>query len=266
MRFSLQTGGFLLFFSVTYAYQTFLRQILGSALMGDLLSTLPSRFQCVGAGKNFTHFLLFSRIHPDKPHPLMPDDQELLVKSDYDPSVPTKIIIHGFVDNLHLSDWMQRMKTRFLSEGDYNVIIVDWSCGNEFPYFQAIQNSKIVADELKKLLNFLRDSRGADPGDFHLIGHSLGSHIAGLVGHGVPHLGRISGKKELIEWCIKEGWIASSYERPKCNDRHDVTGSKPKSWRWKSVVSPSIVKNSNLSHRREFYRAKSYCHLYGAQG
>ncbi|GFY58852.1 pancreatic lipase-related protein 1 [Trichonephila inaurata madagascariensis] len=87
---------------------------------------------------------------------------------------------------------MQRMKTRFLSEGDYNVIIVDWSCGNEFPYFQAIQNSKIVADELKKLINFLRDSRGAEPGDFHLIGHSLGSHIAGLVGHGVPHLGRIS--------------------------------------------------------------------------
>lgn len=192
MQFSLQSGIFLLFLSAVCGYQTFVRQILGSALMGDLLSTLPSRFQCVGAGKNFTHFLLFSRIHPDKPHPLRPDDQDMLVKSDFDPTVPTKIIIHGFVDNFHLSDWMQRMKTRFLSAGDYNVIIVDWSCGNEFPYFQAIQNSKIVADELKKLIHFLRDSRGAEAGDFHLIGHSLGSHIAGLVGHGVPHLGRIS--------------------------------------------------------------------------
>ncbi|GFX33374.1 integrase catalytic domain-containing protein [Trichonephila clavipes] len=32
------------------------------------------------------------------------------------------------------------------------------------------------------------------------------------------------GKKELIEWCMKEGLIASSYEYP-CNDRHDVTWS-----------------------------------------
>ncbi|GFV95611.1 hypothetical protein TNCV_4576121 [Trichonephila clavipes] len=31
-------------------------------------------------------------------------------------------------------------------------------------------------------------------------------------------------------------------------------------------VSPFILKNSNLSHRREFHRAKSYCHPYSAQG
>ncbi|GFS53064.1 retrovirus-related Pol polyprotein from transposon TNT 1-94 [Trichonephila clavipes] len=33
------------------------------------------------------------------------------------------------------------------------------------------------------------------------------------------------GKKELIEWCMKEGLIASSYECPKCNDQHDETWS-----------------------------------------
>ncbi|GFW90007.1 uncharacterized protein TNCV_2172021 [Trichonephila clavipes] len=33
------------------------------------------------------------------------------------------------------------------------------------------------------------------------------------------------GKKELIEWCMKEGLIAWSYECPKCNDQHDVTWS-----------------------------------------
>ncbi|GFU66560.1 uncharacterized protein TNCV_4357161 [Trichonephila clavipes] len=27
------------------------------------------------------------------------------------------------------------------------------------------------------------------------------------------------GKKELIEWCMKEGLIASSYECPKCNEQ-----------------------------------------------
>ncbi|GFW97809.1 uncharacterized protein TNCV_1425721 [Trichonephila clavipes] len=38
-------------------------------------------------------------------------------------------------------------------------------------------------------------------------------------------LPRFKGKKELIEWCMKEGLIASSYECPKCNDRHDMTWS-----------------------------------------
>ncbi|GFU68057.1 flattop-like protein [Trichonephila clavipes] len=32
-------------------------------------------------------------------------------------------------------------------------------------------------------------------------------------------------KNELIEWCMKEGLIASNYECPKCNDQHDVTWS-----------------------------------------
>ncbi|GFX53084.1 hypothetical protein TNCV_1655431 [Trichonephila clavipes] len=36
------------------------------------------------------------------------------------------------------------------------------------------------------------------------------------------------------------------------------SSSRPKLWVWRSVVSPSIVKNFNLSHRREFHRAKSY--------
>ncbi|GFX12288.1 hypothetical protein TNCV_63341 [Trichonephila clavipes] len=27
------------------------------------------------------------------------------------------------------------------------------------------------------------------------------------------------GKKEFIEWCMKEGLIASSYECPKCNEQ-----------------------------------------------
>ncbi|KFM61335.1 Pancreatic lipase-related protein 1, partial [Stegodyphus mimosarum] len=176
----------------TLSYQSFLRQVLGSALMGDLLSTLPSRFHCVGTRNNFTTFKLFSRVHPDKPRPLAPDDRELLYKSDFDPNLPTKIIIHGFVDNLQISEWMQKMKNAFLSEGEYNVIITDWSCGNEFPYTQAVHRSKTVAEKMKELIIFLRDSTGADPANFHLIGHSLGSHIAGLVGHGIPHLGRIS--------------------------------------------------------------------------
>ncbi|XP_042903594.1 pancreatic triacylglycerol lipase isoform X2 [Parasteatoda tepidariorum] len=165
---------------------------LSSAFMGDILSQLPARLQCVGTGKNFTNFMYYSRVHPDKHRPLVPGDQELLYSSDYDSTLPTKVIVHGFLDSIHVTDWMQKMKTKFLVTGDYNVIIVDWSCGNEFPYSQAIQNSKITADQLTKLVKFIQDETDAKPDDFHLIGHSMGGHIAALVGHAVPHLGRIS--------------------------------------------------------------------------
>ncbi|GFY09022.1 uncharacterized protein TNCV_4662131 [Trichonephila clavipes] len=34
------------------------------------------------------------------------------------------------------------------------------------------------------------------------------------------------GKKELIEWCMKEGIIASSYECPKCNEQMGLNERK----------------------------------------
>ncbi|GFY13107.1 uncharacterized protein TNCV_666691 [Trichonephila clavipes] len=34
------------------------------------------------------------------------------------------------------------------------------------------------------------------------------------------------GKKELIEWCMKEGLIASSYECPKCNEQMGLNKRK----------------------------------------
>lgn len=192
METSLKVAILILFCSFAYGMQRNAMRLIASAFMGDMLSTIPARLQCVGTGRNFTNFMYFSRVHPDRHKPLVPGDRKLLRESDFDPALPTKIIIHGFVDSIHLSDWMQKMKTKFLTTGEFNVIIVDWGCGNDFPYAQAIQNSKITAKELTNLVKFIMDETGAESSNFHLIGHSLGSHIAGRVGHAVPHLGRIS--------------------------------------------------------------------------
>lgn len=87
--------------------------------MGDWLSSLPSRFHCIGAGNNFTNFILFSRVHPTDHRPLAPYNRELLHKSDFDPTIPTKVIIHGFVDNMFISDWMQVKYSVFLISSFY---------------------------------------------------------------------------------------------------------------------------------------------------
>ncbi|GFT92968.1 uncharacterized protein TNCV_741081 [Trichonephila clavipes] len=75
-----------------------------------------------------------------------------------------------------------------------------------------------------------QESFEAMPGNFHSIGMSVGLKINEFkqMVNGKKeehHQSRAAGKKELIEWCMKEGLIASSYECPKCNDQHDVTWS-----------------------------------------
>jgi acetyl esterase/lipase len=73
-----------------------------------------------------------------------------------------------------------------------NVITVDWSGGNQFPYSQAVANTVMVAAVIRQLLQAMINV-GAQPQQMHLIGHSLGAHISSYVGSDLPNLGRISG-------------------------------------------------------------------------
>ncbi|GFW01277.1 uncharacterized protein TNCV_5029331 [Trichonephila clavipes] len=69
------------------------------------------------------------------------------------------------------------------------------------------------------------------------------------------------GKKELIEWCMKEGLIASSYECPKCNEQMGLNERKSVvldgfEWRCRKkgvnmhYVCRSIRKNSWFSNSK----------------
>ncbi|XP_012938625.1 pancreatic triacylglycerol lipase [Aplysia californica] len=106
---------------------------------------------------------------------------------------PTKILVHGFLDNLNVNPWMKEMKEELLTHGDYNVILVSWIPGNLPPYLQASANTRLVGLQIAELINATVELSGLSPADFHVIGHSLGSHIAGYAGSQVSGLGRISG-------------------------------------------------------------------------
>lgn len=110
----------------------------------------------------------------------------------YSPSLKTKLIVHGF---LHFGSarWVTEMKDALLESEDLNVINVDWSRGNGFPYTQATANTQVVGAEIAKLIKTMHKEKGAKPADFHIIGHSLGSHIAGYAGERVIGLGQITG-------------------------------------------------------------------------
>ncbi|CAF1685485.1 unnamed protein product, partial [Adineta ricciae] len=104
---------------------------------------------------------------------------------------PIKLIIHGFTDQSS-SAWVVNMTQELLKQEDMNVITVDWSGGNQFPYGQAVANTVIVAAVIRQLLQAMVNT-GAKPQQMHLIGHSLGAHVSSYVGRDFHNLGRISG-------------------------------------------------------------------------
>ena len=79
-----------------------------------------------------------------------------------------------------------------------NVIIVDWGHGAVPPYTEAAANTRVVGAQVAKLISVIvsADQSGIDK--FHLIGHSLGAHVAGYAGERLTHLPRISGKITFI--------------------------------------------------------------------
>ncbi|XP_055343684.1 pancreatic triacylglycerol lipase-like [Paramacrobiotus metropolitanus] len=142
---------------------------------------------------------LSTRKNPDSQQTqiLNPDDTKTIQQSFFDPAKKTFILIHGFSDSFHYA-WWQKIVEELLENGDYNVMRMDWSAGNQVLYAQATANIRLVGAYVAKFLIHLQSQYRVDPSNgVHLVGHSLGAHGAGYAGSimrrkGFP-LGRITG-------------------------------------------------------------------------
>ena len=82
----------------------------------------------------------------------------------------------------------------FLQE-DVNVIVVDWEKGSALPnYVQAAANTQLVGKQLAALIRMINYERGLSYQDYHLIGFSLGAHVAGFTGMECRNISRITGE------------------------------------------------------------------------
>ncbi|XP_054709514.1 pancreatic lipase-related protein 2-like [Uloborus diversus] len=141
-----------------------------------------------------TQFYLYTKLHPKEVYYLDESKPSEIISSPLDPSHETKFITHGFIDSTIYGKWMEELKDNLLLHGNYNVIIVDWSKGNGLPYTQATANTRVVGAEIALLIQTLQKLKNVNPMDCHIIGHSLGSHIAGYAGERFKNikLGRIT--------------------------------------------------------------------------
>ncbi|XP_071443298.1 pancreatic lipase-related protein 2-like [Hetaerina americana] len=139
-----------------------------------------------------TRFILYTRRNPSEGQVLSAHNDQSIRKSHFEPTKPTKVIIHGFIDT-PLSSWVKELRRELLKAGDWNIIVVDWAGGSLPLYTQATANTRLVGLELGFFINYLQKNFGLEPGNVHMIGHSLGAHTAGYAGERIKGLGRITG-------------------------------------------------------------------------
>ncbi|XP_018375101.1 PREDICTED: pancreatic lipase-related protein 2-like [Trachymyrmex cornetzi] len=143
-----------------------------------------------------TRFFLYTRADRQKPEPLQyGDDLKSIVHSRFNVSKPLRVLIHGFKGSG--SDVGAILGINFLLDiEDANVIILDWTKGAGTSYGNAVANSELVGRQLALVL-LDTINLGVDPADIHVIGFSLGAHVAGCASEVLKRksllLGRITG-------------------------------------------------------------------------
>ncbi|KAF7287335.1 hypothetical protein GWI33_001695 [Rhynchophorus ferrugineus] len=124
------------------------------------------------------------------------DDGKSLQESSFNSSNILKVLIHGYT-----SKWNEKnallVTDAYLQLYDCNVILMDWKIGARGPqYVVAAANTEVVGRELGILLTKMVEN-GLKTKNIHLIGFSLGAHVAGSASEilkGKGHLiGRITG-------------------------------------------------------------------------
>ncbi|XP_069844001.1 pancreatic lipase-related protein 2-like isoform X2 [Dipodomys merriami] len=150
-----------------------------------------------------TQFFLYTNENPDKHELITSTDPTTIEASKFQFNRMTRFIIHGFLDKGG-KKWLSDMCKNMFKVEQVNCICVDWRRGSQtLSYPQAVYNTQVVGAEIALLVQALT-LMGYNPEDVHLIGHSLGAHVAAEAGRRLNgSLGRITGL-DPAEPCFKD--------------------------------------------------------------
>ncbi|XP_073210889.1 pancreatic lipase-related protein 3-like [Lepidochelys kempii] len=104
----------------------------------------------------------------------------------------TRFIVHGFMST-GKRGWVVKMCLLLVEVEDVNCIAVDWAEGAKGIYISAVNNIRVVGAEIAYFINTLMKMFRYFPSHIHIIGHSLGAHVAGDAGRRIRGIKRITG-------------------------------------------------------------------------
>ncbi|XP_052534044.1 pancreatic triacylglycerol lipase-like [Tympanuchus pallidicinctus] len=139
-----------------------------------------------------TQFFLHTIENGNKYQEISAVNSATIGSSNFKTSRKTRFVVHGFTDEGE-EGWTSDLCQRMLTVEDVNCIAVSWKKGARCTYSQASNNVRVVGAEIAYFVNVLIDQYSYSAANVHIIGHSLGAHVAGEAGKRRPGIGRITG-------------------------------------------------------------------------
>lgn len=128
------------------------------------------------------NFRLFTQKQPTEATQLLTNFYDSLRDSSFDPTKPTKLLVHGFL-NGHDSFINERLRPAYLRNHDVNVIVASWGSGAKTPcYMRAVEGLQKVGASIGEFLDFLLGDDSLAWKKLTIVGFSLGAHVAGFAG------------------------------------------------------------------------------------
>ncbi|GFY13993.1 pancreatic triacylglycerol lipase [Trichonephila clavipes] len=127
-------------------------------------------------------FFLFTRKNSKEPEHLHLCNGTLPKDSRFNPKNRLYVFIPGYKFGVCELEMIPIVKEELLERGDYNVLLMD--CTDEYgtDFIDSMQHTKKASTTIARVLKNIQAKTGLKNEDVYLIGHSLGTHVAGMVG------------------------------------------------------------------------------------
>ncbi|XP_034831727.1 pancreatic lipase-related protein 2-like [Maniola hyperantus] len=138
-------------------------------------------------------YWLFTRRNRVSPQIIVNGNVTSVHSSMYNGARVLNVIVHGWKNN-GSSPVNTMIRDAFLTHGDHNVIVVDWSALADQSYNTAVRGVVDVGRHVGNFVQWLINTGGGNWNRVHLVGHGLGAHIIGNAGRlALGHPVRVTG-------------------------------------------------------------------------
>ncbi|XP_012683807.1 lipoprotein lipase [Clupea harengus] len=187
---------FWLVLSCTVLVVSSLEDVLSQSNFDNFLDPLKDLFTLKDATGPQVKFSLRKPNQPDDDVCyIVPGKPESLSGCTFNSTSKTFLVIHGWTVSGLFESWVAKLVAAlFDREQSANVIVVDWLSTAQNHYVIAAQNTKSVGQDIAHFIDWMEETTNIPLENLHLIGYSLGAHVAGFAGsHTSNKVGRITG-------------------------------------------------------------------------